>query len=74
MQSSQYIFWINTYYKKKDRYSSPSVQYPKILNILQAIHIAHETWLSAHEEVILHFIQNEFGTGDRRSSIYARST
>lgn len=70
MQSSQYIIWINTYYKKRDRYSSSLIQYPKILNMLQAIHIAHETWLSAHEEVILHFIQNDFGTGDTEGLRY----
>ena len=38
--------------------------------MLQAIHIAHETWLSAHEEVILHFIQNDFGTGDTEGLRY----
>ena len=70
MQSSQYMFWIDVFYKTMDRYKNGGLKHSSIFSILQSIHTCHNDWLVAHEEVILHFIQNDHGTGDTEGFRY----
>ena len=70
MQSSQYLLWIESFYKKVERYDNQSIEDSSLIPIFQSIHTCHNQWLSAHEEVILHFIQNDHGTGDTEGLRY----
>ena len=70
MQSSQYLLWIEMFYNTVDRYNNQGIKKSSIVSILQTIHICHNDWLAAHEEVILHFIQNDHGTGDTEGLRY----
>ena len=70
MQSSQYLTWIDAFYKNKKRYSEKKLMRPAIISAFQSIHDCHNNWLAAHEEVILHFIQNDHGTGDTEGLRY----
>ena len=70
MQSSQYLLWIESFYKKAKRYDNQSIEDSSLIPIFQSIHTCHDQWLSAHEEVILHFIQNDHGTGDTEGLRY----
>ena len=70
MQSSQYLLWIEAFYKTVNRYNHKALNHLSIISILQSIHTCHNDWLAAHEEVILHFIQNDHGTGDTEGLRY----
>ena len=73
MQSSQYLLWIESFYKKVERYDNQSIEDSSLIPIFQSIHTCHNQWLSAHEEVILHFIQNDHGTAIQRFTVYTGS-
>ena len=70
MQSSQYLLWVELFYKTAYRYNHQAINHPGILSIFQSIHASHNDWLVAHEEVILHFIHNDHGTGDTEGLRY----